>query len=204
MMLCMNNRSHTAVTALHRNEADHSQLAALQMLSGAHELYIERHPHDDAAYMLTPAATTVGVPKCLRDTKTNKGDMNDQQWADRKAELREKYGQFIVTSKIDTILNDVRTLLDEYEEKEQPPPKVVIYSNFKTAFRRIKDSLAGFDEHDRIPYACASARVGCSVCVPVCCFDRMQTVLHLLVRLLAPPLGAVSGTSVACAGAHGA
>ena len=98
------------------------------------------------------------VPSCSSRrgalVQRNMNGLTKEEWDDLYEERRAKYGQFMVTSKVDQVVTDVRQLIESREEEGEAPPKIVIYSNFNQAFDRIAKSLRGEDDGMPVSFAC--------------------------------------------------
>ena len=80
-----------------------------------------------------------------------------------KEEILQGYMAVQIFGKVQLIIDDVKGLLEKAQDGElEQPPKVVIYSGFKDAFKALQERLRA----DNIRYACA----------PVCCTLDWQSV----------------------------
>ena len=97
---------------------------------------------------------TVGEPAELKKPKKRAGEepMDPAEWAEIHAERLAKYLPLVVTGKIDAVITDMKAILEEAEEAGQERPvKIVIFSNFVEAFKRIEMEL----NREGLPFACA-------------------------------------------------
>ena len=106
---------------------------------------------------------TVGEPAELKKPRQKAGEeaMDKEEWEMLKAERLEKYLQVVITGKIDAVISDMKKILEEAEEAgDERPVKIVIFSNFNDAFKRIEHQLV----NEGLPWACVPSKSSRQTC----------------------------------------
>jgi hypothetical protein len=84
----------------------------------------------------------LGEPGECKKPRVARGEEFDRAWWKEERERRlNKYIKVEINFKVDVMVKDIEAILEGRADDDERPPKVIIYSNFGTAFQRIQAFL---------------------------------------------------------------